>query len=104
MTLQVALDALSKDAGMWGGVSDVLSDASSTATGLTLDTGSLSWAAEVVGLVPVYEAARARLQTLLSEGATETETIAATLRQVKAAYESTDAAESAAFRGLWDPQ
>ncbi|WP_182112487.1 MULTISPECIES: hypothetical protein [unclassified Actinotalea] len=104
MSLDVALEALSKDAGMWGGVSDVLSTASSTTVGMTLVTSELSWAAEVVGLVPVYEAARARLQTLLSEGATETETISTTLKQVKAAYESNDAAQRAAFAGLWQPK
>lgn len=104
MSVTVTLDALEHDARLWGGVSDALASASSAASEVTLTTGALSWAAEVVGLVPVYEAARARVQQLLSEGAAETGVIASTLREVRAAYESSDTAQRDAYDGMWEPE
>lgn len=104
MSLTVGLEALGHDAKMWDGVSSTLSSASIAAGDLTLSTVSLSWAAGEEGLVDVYEAARARVQRLCSEGATETGVIASTLRQVRAAYASSDAAQQAAFDGIWEPK
>lgn len=104
MSVTVAFEALEHDAGMWDDVSSTLSSASSSARGLTLSTTSLSWAAEVIGLVDVYEAARARVEQLLSEGATETGVIASTLLQVKAAYQSADTTRQAAYDGIWEPK
>lgn len=104
MSVTVGLEALAHDAGLWDGVSHTLASASGVATGLTLGTPSLSWAAEVVGLVSVYEAARARVETLLAEGATETGVIATTLLQVKSAYEATDEEERAVYNGMWEPK
>lgn len=104
MSMKVNLDALTADAVLWEGVSGTLGSSSRSAAGLTLSSVSLSWAAEEVGLLDVYEAARARVERLLREGETETETIAVTLRQVRTAYESTDESERAVYRGIWDPK
>lgn len=104
MSMQVSLDALAADAVLWEGVSGTLGSASRSAAGLTLSSASLSWAAEEVGLVDVYEAARARVERLLREGEAETDTIAVTLRQVRTAYESSDENERAVYRGAWEPK
>jgi len=104
MSVTVGLDALSNDAELWDGASDALSAAAGAAGGLTLSLSSLSWAAGEEGLMEVYEAARSRVERLCREGATETGVIAATLREVRAAYEASDAAAQAAFDGMWEPK
>ena len=104
MSVTVGLEALAADAALWEGTASTLGAASRSAAGLTLSAVSLSWAAEEVGLVEVYEAARSRVEQLLREGETETGVIAATLRQVKAAYESIDEAQRAAYDGVWEPR
>lgn len=104
MSVTVGLEALAADAVLWEGTAATLGAASRAAGGLTLSTVSLSWAAGEEGLADVYEAARARVERLLSEGSTETGVIAATLRQVKGAYESNDEAQRAAYDGVWEPK
>jgi hypothetical protein len=104
MSVTVGLEALGHDSGLWDGVSSTLSAASAAASGLTLSMTSLSWAAGEEGLVDVYEEARARVQRLCTEGATETGVISSTLLQVKAAYESSDTTQKAAYDGMWEPK
>lgn len=103
MSFQVALQALGADAGVWDDVSTALDGATTSASGLTLTTAQLSWAAEVIGLTTTYEAMRAKTERLLGEGATETSTIAEGLRTVKTTYEGSDEGAKARLESAWAP-
>lgn len=103
MSIEVALEALSADAKLWDNASSVLDGAAGYAAVLTLTGADLSNVAAGVGLDTAYEAARARVERLLREGTDELATIATTLRQVRAVYESQDASQRAAYSGLWEP-
>ena len=103
MSIDVALEALTADAALWEDASSTLNTAAWSASALTLTTSSLSNVAADVGLVTVYEQARARIERLLREGSEELQTIADTLRAVRTAYESQDASQRATYGGLWEP-
>lgn len=103
MSFQVALEALGTDASRWDDVSAALDGASTSATGLTLTTAQLSWAAEVVGLTTTYEAMRAKTERLLREGATETSTVAEGLRTVSTTYEGSDETARQRLESAWAP-
>lgn len=103
MSFEVALEALGDDAGVWDGVSGTLSTATTSASSLTLTTSQLSWAAEVVGLTTTYESMREKIERLLREGTTATETIAANLRTVKTTYEGHDEAAKQRLASAWSP-
>lgn len=104
MAIDVALQALKNDAVLWDGVSATLSTASGSASGLSLSAGQLSWAADEIGLVALYESARSKVEQLLREGSEETGTIADTLVSVKTVYESNDENAQNGLHGLWDPK
>jgi hypothetical protein len=104
MTLQADLNALAADAGAWDVISSTLGAAASSADGLTLGTAELSWAAEVTGLTSTYAEFQSTVSGRLREGEKNTTELADGLRQVKASYESTDAATRDDFVGLWDPK
>jgi len=103
MTVNVAFEALEHDARLWEDVSSTLGTASGAVSGFTLGDDVLSIAATESGCSAAYERSRSHMQTLLGEGATETQVIATTLRQVKAAYEASDASAQAQFDGEWEP-
>lgn len=102
MTLQTDLQALETDAQTWDDVSSTLSTAAPKATDLSLTVGELSWAADVTGLATTYQTYVDFVAARLGEGADETATIAAGLRQVKAAFEGAEGSNINQFDGLWD--
>src|SRR6476469_7668080 len=104
MTLKVALEALSSDAGVWDDVSTTLGSARDSATGLTVTQGQMSWAADVTGLLQTYEAMRSKTERLLGGGATQTSTIAQGLRTVKTTYEGSDQAAVQRLSSAWTPK
>ncbi|MFC7488015.1 hypothetical protein ACOCJ7_18375 [Knoellia sp. CPCC 206453] len=104
MSFEVALQALGDDAAVWDDVSSTLSTATTSASSLTLSTSQLSWAADVVGLTTTYESMRAKIERLLREGTTETDTIAANLRTVKTTYEGHDEAAKQRLAAAWSPK
>ena len=103
-SITVALEALESDARLWEDASSTLGAAARSASGLALTSMTLSRVGEEVGLVSTCEEVRARVERLLREGETELQVIATTLRQIKTAYESQDAAQRSAFGGLWEPK
>jgi len=100
--MQAELAALEKDAVVWDNASSDLGGGSTAVTGLTLDTGAMSWAAEVTGLTTTYADFLTHVSGLLDEGKTNTAQIAEGLRTVKRSYESADADTRDDFVGLWD--
>lgn len=102
MTLQTALEALTTDANRWDDVSEALSQARDAATGLTLPASTFSFAGGEAA--SAYEAVRAHVRSLLDGGVTQTADAAQALRDVRKAYEQTDASASAGLSGLWAPQ
>ncbi|SDB83481.1 hypothetical protein SAMN05216410_0316 [Sanguibacter gelidistatuariae] len=104
MAIDVALQALKDDALLWDGVSATLNTASTSASGLSLTAGQLSWAADEIGLVTLYETARSKVEQLLREGSDATGTMADTLVDVKKVYESTDENAQSSLHGTWDPK
>jgi hypothetical protein len=103
MTLQAALDALTSDAKSWDEVSGVLTSSSTTAGGLTVSTYSWPQVISEIPLAATYEKLRAKVETLLSDGGTETGDLAETLRKVRTAYEDTDHTARDRLHGTWDP-
>ena len=99
---QADLNALEQDAQTWDGVAEDLGSAASAASQITLDTGALSWAAEVVGLTSTYADYLTFVSDRLDQGQQRTGQIAEGLRTVKRSYESTDASVRDDFVGLWD--
>jgi hypothetical protein len=103
MSIEVALGAMDADAVLWDGVSSVLETASNAASGLVLTERNLSRTATSTGFLAKYEEARARIERLLAEGATETTGIATTLRQVRDVYIVSDEDAQAAYDNVWEP-
>lgn len=103
MSLEAAIGALYHDADSWADVSTVTGKAAGAAAGLTLTEGALSWASIPTGLSSTYEEIRAKAQRLLTEGATNMSDMAATLRTVAKAYETSDANASRRFDNEWEP-
>ena len=54
-------------------------------------------------LADTYEKLRAKVETVLKDGGTETGDIAVTLRKVRTAYEDTDHTVRDKLHGIWDP-
>ena len=102
MTMQAALQALSTDATRWDEVSDALGQARDAAAGLALPASTFSFAGGEAAAA--YDAVRAHVHSLLDGGVQETSGAAATLRQVRKAYEGTDEAARAGISGLWAPR
>lgn len=102
MTLQVSLEALDSDAARWESSSRTLAGAQQVAEGLSLSDTQLSWAGQDTGLVATYEQLREKVAALLTQGVGETDKIAATLREVKLVYESTDDAAKQRLKGVWE--
>lgn len=102
MTYKVALEALSSDATLWEATSTALISASTQSDWQDLNVDQLSWAAEVTGLTLTYNALQTKVQTLLSQGGTETANIAKTLRTVKKNYEENEQKARESYKGTWD--
>lgn len=103
MTLKAAIDALYHDANAWEDIASVTNTASGAAAGLALDEGTMSWASISTGLVGTYEEVRAKAQRLLTEGTTNMNDMANTLRVVGKAYETSDESASKRFDNEWEP-
>lgn len=103
MSLQAAIAALRHDAGSWADIARVTRAAGASAAGLTLDEGVMSWASNPTGLLVTYEEIRAKVERLLSEGTTNLDDMADTLRTVATAYETSDERASRRFDDQWEP-
>lgn len=88
MSLEVALDALSKDAKRWDDTAEMLKNAASDCAGMQLSHQDFSFMGG--DAQKAYEEVRSFMQTYLTDGERETDGAAAALRNVKAAYEGTD--------------
>ena len=88
MSLEVALDALSKDAKRWDDTAEMLKTAASDCAGMRLTHQDFSFMGGEAQ--KAYEEVRSFMQTYLSDGERATSGAADALRDVKAAYEGTD--------------
>jgi Skp family chaperone for outer membrane proteins len=92
----VAAGALESDAVRWTGMAADLRAAAATAAGQVLSTSAFSFAGREVAAA--YDALRARVATLLAEGAENLDAVAAALRAGAAAYTAEEAAAAARLR------
>lgn len=99
MSFSTAMDALQQDAVRWDETADGLQAAGSIVRSLAVPAAAFSFAGGDVQAV--YEELRARVETLLSEGETETAGAAVALRAVRRTYEGADQAAKDRIAGLW---
>lgn len=102
MTLQVALEALHRDAAMWDRVSHTTDQAHAVAADLILGIAELSWASRAAGLESAYTEIQTKISSLLGDATRVYSGLSTTLDQVAAAYEADDDQAAATFRGLWE--
>lgn len=103
MALQVAIDKMRADAGIWKKTSEVLDGASNSASTLTLGKSDLSFVSDEVGLLTIYEKIRSEVERLTAEGSNRTGALAETLLKVADAYQASDANASNLYGGIWNP-
>ncbi len=103
MSYEVQLEALGHDAKIWDRTSDVLSTASSSASGITVTTITSSVVADATGFNSAYSELQTFVSGLLSEGSSATGTMASTLRDVRKQYEADDAAAMTRIGAEWAP-
>lgn len=103
MTYEVQLEALGHDAKIWDATSDVLSTASTSASGITVTTITSSVLGDATGFNDAYAELRTFVSGLLAEGSTATGTMASTLRDVRKQYEADDAAATTRIGAEWAP-
>ena len=96
--LAVALAALEADASRWSAAAADLRAAAATAAGQVLDPAAFTFAGD--GVAVAYEALRSRTATLLGEGATNLDAVAAALRASAAAYAAEEAARARRVDGV----
>jgi hypothetical protein len=99
--IQVAYDALTKDAATWDAVGDALETAQTEVADIHLHRGAFSFAA--MDLADQYLALHARIGDLLAEGAQNTRDGAAALRAVRDDFLRYEDATQSEFSGLWQP-
>jgi hypothetical protein len=104
MSMQAAMEALTKDAGRWGKASDTLERASENASALALPSLAFPQLLGIDGLDldGKYQDLRQKVARLCAEGSTETEQLGAALRKVRRDFESTDQSVRDALNGLWE--
>ncbi len=103
MGYEVQLEALEHDARIWDSTSDVLSGAASDARGIVVTTISSSVVADATGFNSTYADIQDFVAGLLDEGATATDTMAATLRDVKRQYDADDESALTRIGAEWAP-
>ena len=102
MSVEVAIEALEKDAVKWEDSADALSKASSQAATQDLSDYEFSFIGTTVGLTSTYAEIQNKVANLCAGGYHEMTAIAAELRAVKTTYEGTDEAAKAKLQGTWD--
>jgi hypothetical protein len=102
MSLEVALDALQKDADKWSDTATTLSAAHDGATSITLTIKEFSWAGEHTDLLATYQEAQTKIAELCRQGAAEATGIKDALIATKTTYAGTDEAAKAKLDGVWD--
>lgn len=103
MSYEVQLAALDHDAKIWDATSEVLAAASATASGITVNTITSSVVADATGFNGAYADLQHFVAGLLAEGATATDTMAATLRDVYKQYDADDVAARTRIGAEWAP-
>ncbi|WP_392545137.1 hypothetical protein [Oryzobacter telluris] len=103
MGYEVQLEALEHDAKIWDRTSDVLDDAAGEARSITVTTISTSVIADATGFNSAYADLQDFVAGILDGGATATDTMAATLRDVKRQYEADDDAALRRIGAEWSP-
>jgi len=103
MSYEVQLEAMGHDAKIWDRTSEVLSTASSSASGITVTTITSSVVADATGFNSAYADLQTFVAGLLSEGSAATGTMASTLRDVKKQYEADDASARTRIGAEWSP-
>lgn len=101
MTIELAYEALTKDAQRWDSVGDSLDQASSVVSGLDLHRGAFSFAG--IEVADYYAALRLRVLELLAEGSAQTHGAATALRATRADFESNEQSIQTAVDALWQP-
>lgn len=101
MSFEIAMQALTADAGKWDATADMLATAASAAGGLVASEAEFSFAGGDVAAA--YESTRAFVQDYLSKGAKEAGGAADALRAVRAAYEGSDTSASNEVMSKWEP-
>jgi uncharacterized protein YukE len=97
--VKVSLDALKADASMWAAAAADLRSAATVGDRLDLSRLQLTYMGEKVGLVETYQQIQAHLVSLLNQGASNFDHIAATLRNAADEYAREDAAGAHAIKG-----
>ena len=103
MSYEVQLEALGHDAKIWDATSDALSAASTSASGITVNTITSSVVADGTGFNSAYAELQTFVANLLAEGSTTTGAMASTLRDVRKQYEADDAAAMTRIGAEWAP-
>ena len=99
--VRVAVAALNADAAMWEQAAADLRAAAASGDRLDLGRLQLTYMGEKVGLVERYQQIQARLVSLLYQGATNFDNVAATLRDAAEDYAREDAAGAHAIEGAY---
>ncbi|MEO3927674.1 hypothetical protein ABGB07_27960 [Micromonosporaceae bacterium B7E4] len=100
--LDVALQALRHDAGLWRENAEVTRTAAEAMPGLTLTIAEMSWAAEGE-LLANYDTLRLKVERLLNEATWAFDGLAHTLDVVAYNYERSDTEAAAIYDNLWEP-
>lgn len=96
-----AVTALNGEAAMWRGAAGTMRGAQSSADGLVLDEGALSWAARPTGLLVTYAMVREKAARLLGEGAATFDALAGALSTAAAEYQKDENDAVHRMRGVW---
>lgn len=103
MGYEVQLEALEHDAKIWDRTSEVLGDAATSARGIVVTTISTSVVADATGFNGAYADLQDFVAGILDGGSTATDTMAATLRDVKRQYEADDQSALTRIGAQWAP-
>lgn len=98
--VDVAYEALSKDADRWDAVSDNLESARTQVSGIEVYRGAFSFAG--TGAADRYLTIHSLVMELLAEGARQSSGAAAALRDIRNAFAANEAQTQADLAGIWE--
>ena len=104
MTMQAGFEALTSEAAEWDDTAQVLSDAASTASSLTLSAAQFSFVCFLTGIDDSYSRAHQHIVDVLTAGARETGKLADALRDVRHDFQSTDQDVVTEVQSVWIPE
>jgi hypothetical protein len=104
MTMQAGFEALTSEAAEWDDTSQVLADAASTVSGLSLSAAQFSFVCFMTGIDSSYNEARQHVEDVLTAGARETGKLADALREVRRDFQSTDQQVVGEVQSVWIPE